>query len=178
MLFCLINDSTLKIYEPFKIFAFFSGRDISQLKGRKTVSIALHQVIRLMAESRNKVQRWVLTRHIIPHRELKFKEGVLANPHSRTKDIGKSWMNFDKSCVYLLLEVLKGWANPFDHRESLIHISSCIEASHTTQNDLLYAEKVGLEELKRFWAEHFKSSEKSFYSPLKKATCSHSNTWL
>ena len=168
----------LKIYEPFKIFAFFSGRDISQLKGRKAVSIVLHQVIRLMAESRNKVQRWVLTRHIIPHCELKLKEGVLANPHSWTKDIGKWWMSFDKSCVYLLLEVLKGWANPFDHRESLTHISSCIEASHTTQNDLLYAEKVGLEELKRFWAEHFKPCEKSFYSPLKKATCSHSNTWL
>ena len=59
-------------------------------------------------------------------------------------------MNFDKSCVDLLLEVLKGWENPFDHRESLIHISSCVEASHTVQKELLYAETVGLEEMKRF----------------------------
>ena len=94
------------------------------------------------------MQRWVLTSHIITHCELQLEEGVLANPHSRAKDIGKSRMNFDKSCVDLLLEVLKGWANPFDHRESLIHIPSCIEASHTVQNDLLYAEKVGLEQMK------------------------------
>ena len=79
-------------------------------------------------------------------------------------------MNFDKSCVDLLLEVLKGWENPFDHRESLIHISSCVEASHTVQKELLYAETVGLEEMKRFWDERLKSSEKSFYSPLKKKT--------
>ena len=81
-------------------------------------------------------------------------------------------MNFDKSCLDLLLEVLKGWANPFDHQESLIHISSCIEASHTVQNDLLYSEKVGLEETKRFWDERLKSFEKSFYSPLKKSNLS------
>ena len=76
-------------------------------------------------------------------------------------------MNFDKSCVDLLLEVLKGWENPFDHRESLVQISSCVEASHTVQNDdLLYAETVGLEEMKLFWDERLKSSEKSIYSPL------------
>ena len=114
------------------------------------------------------VQRWVLPSHIIAHCELQLEEGVLANPHSRTKDIGKSRMNFDKSCVDLLLEVLKGWANPFDHRESLINISSCVEVSHTVQKDLLYDATVGLEEMKRFWDERLKSSEKSIYSPLKK----------
>ena len=60
-------------------------------------------------------------------------------------------MNFDNSCVDLLLEFLIGWTNPFDHRESLIHISSCVEASHTVQNDPLYAETVGLEEIKCFY---------------------------
>ena len=59
-------------------------------------------------------------------------------------------MNFDNSCVDLLLEVLKGWANPFEHRESLIHISSSVETSHTVQNNLLYVENVGLEEMKCF----------------------------
>ena len=48
----------------------------------------------------------------------------------------------------VLVKVLKEWANPFDHREPLIHISSCIVASHTVKNDLL-----GLEEMKRFWDE-------------------------
>ena len=48
------------------------------------------------------VQRWVLTSHIITHCELQLEEGVLANLHSRTKDTGKSRMNFDKSCVDLL----------------------------------------------------------------------------
>ena len=66
------------------------------------------------------------------------------------KGVGKSRVNFDNSCVDLLLEVLKGWANPFDHRESLIHISSCVETAHTLQNDLLYAENVCLEEMKCF----------------------------
>ena len=92
------------------------------------------------------------------------------NSHSRTKDIGKSRINFDKLYVDLLLEVLKEWPNPFEHRESLIHICSCIEASRTVQNDLLHAEKVGLEEMKCFWDERFKSFEKSFYSLLKKTT--------
>lgn len=44
-----------------------------------------------------------------------------------------------------LLEVLKEWANPIDHRESLIYISSCVEASRTLQNDLISSETVGLE---------------------------------
>ena len=97
-----------------------------------------------------KVQRWVPTSHIIVHCELQIDEGVLTNPHSRTKDVGKSRVNFDNSCVDLLLEFLKGWTNPFDHRESLIHISSCVEASDTVQNALLFAETVGLEEMKCF----------------------------
>ena len=92
------------------------------------------------------VQRWVLTSHIIAHCELELEERVLANSHSGTKDITKSWMNFHKSCVDLLLEVLKGWANPINHWESPIHISSCVEASHTVQNDWTYAKRIGLEE--------------------------------
>ena len=122
------------------------------------------------------VQRWVLTSHIISHYELQLEEGVLANPYSRTKDTGKSRMNFDKSCVGLLLEILKGWVNPFDHRESLIHIYSCIEASHIVQKDLLYAEIVGLEEIKRCWDERLKSFEKSFDSPLEKKQPVHIQT--
>ena len=39
---------------------------------------------------------------------------------------------------------------PFDHRESLIHIISWVEASDTVQNALLCAETVGLEEMKCF----------------------------
>ena len=96
------------------------------------------------------MQRWVQTSHIIVHCELQIEEGVLANPHSQTKGVGKSRVNFDNSCVDLLLEVLKGWANPFEHRESLIHISSSVETSHTVQNNLLYVENVGLEEMKCF----------------------------
>ena len=56
-------------------------------------------------------------------------------------------MNFHKSCIDLLLEVLKGWANAINHQESLIHLSPCVEASHIVQNDLLYAENVGLENI-------------------------------
>ena len=40
------------------------------------------------------VQRWVPTSHIIVHCELQIEEGVLTNPHSRTKDVGKSRVNF------------------------------------------------------------------------------------
>ena len=36
------------------------------------------------------------------------------------------------------------------------------------KKNLLYAETVGLEEIKHFWDERLKSPEKSFYSPLKK----------
>ena len=50
------------------------------------------------------------------------------------KDISKLWMKFDKSMAELLLEVVKGWTNPFEHGEPLIHISSYVEASHTVQN--------------------------------------------
>ena len=96
------------------------------------------------------MQHWVPTNDIIVYCELQIEEGVLANPHSRMKDVGKSRVNFNNSWVDLLLEFLKGWTNPSDHRESLIHISSCVEACRTVQNDLLYAETVGLEELKCF----------------------------
>ena len=77
--------------------------------------------------------------------------------------------NFHRGNVQIpLLEVLKGWTNPIDHRESLIYIFSCVEASHTVQNELLSGETAGLEELKRFWDERLKSSGRSFYSSLKK----------
>ena len=66
------------------------------------------------------------------------------------KDVGKLQVNFDNSCANLLLQFLKGLTNPFDHRESLIYISSGVEASDTVQKVLLYAEIVGLEEIKCF----------------------------
>ena len=36
------------------------------------------------------VQHWVQTNHITVHCELQIEEGVLANPHSPTKGVGKS----------------------------------------------------------------------------------------
>ena len=53
-------------------------------------------------------------------------------------------MKPNKSFADLLLEVPKGWANLFEHRESLIYISSYVEVSHTVKDDLLSAETVGL----------------------------------
>ena len=82
-------------------------------------------------------------------------------------------MKFDKSWADQILEFVKGWANPFIHGESLIHISYCVEALHKVENDLLSADTVGLEKMKRFWDKYFKSS-----NHLKKSTCPHSNTWL
>ena len=63
---------------------------------------------------------------------------------SRSESIGKSRMKPNKSFADLLLEVPKGWANLFEHRESLIYISSYVEVSHTVKDDLLSAETVGL----------------------------------
>ena len=77
------------------------------------------------------VQPWVLATHIITRCDLQLEEGVLANHHSQTKDIGESQMNFAKCYIGLYLEVLNVQANSFDHRVSPIHISSGTEASHT-----------------------------------------------
>lgn len=41
-------------------------------------------------------------------------------------------------------------ANPFDHWESLIHISVCVEASYTVENEPLSVETITLEVMKRF----------------------------
>ena len=113
------------------------------------------------------VQRWVLTSHTIAQCEMVMEEDILI-PSSNTKDIGKSRIKFDKSCVDLIYDVLNGWANPFESRNSLIHISSCVEVTEKVKHDLLMAEKIGLDAMKSFWNERLKSDEKSFYSPLKK----------
>ena len=49
----------------------------------------------------------LLASHIITHCELQLGKGVFAKPHSQMKDISKSQMNFDQSCVDVFLEVLK-----------------------------------------------------------------------
>ena len=114
ILLCSINDNAPKIYEPFKIddyYCFFGKGNfaVKRQEGRFNC-VGSDQTIEQTTNKHKKshggimgysttpgtVQRWVLTSHITAHCELELEEGVLANPHSETKDISKSWMNFGK----------------------------------------------------------------------------------
>jgi len=114
------------------------------------------------------VQRWVLTSHTLAQCQMQLEEEFHSIQPSRSKDLGSSRMNFDQECVHKANEVLKSWGNPFEFRETLIHLCSGVEASPEVTRDIVNAESVGLEEMTRFWNDRFKSSDKSFYAPLKK----------
>ena len=75
---------------------------------------------------------------------MRIRNNSVFGHFSRSEDIGKSRMKSGKSFVDLHLEVPKGWANPFEHQESLINISFYVEVSHSVKDDLLSAETVGL----------------------------------
>ena len=94
-------------------------------------------------------------------------EEDLIKKESRPKDIGSSRKEFDSNNINRLKEVLDSWGNPFDEKEALIHICSCVEASNDVTRDLLQAEKTGDAKMKEFWKERFQSTKISFFSPIK-----------
>ena len=112
------------------------------------------------------VQRWVLTSHTLAQCQMELEEDLIKK-ESRPKDIGSSRKEFYLNKINRLKGVLDSWGNPFDERDTLIHICSCVEASDDVTRDLLQAEKTGDAKMKEFWRERFQSTKTSFFSPIK-----------
>ena len=115
------------------------------------------------------VQRWVLTSHIISKCISKLEEDLLIHCRpTRPKDVGPSRIKFDEKAAKRAYDVLVNWGNPFNYRDSLVHICSGVEATDTVQQDLLKAEDRGLHACKEFIRDRIQTPAVSFYSPIKK----------
>ena len=62
------------------------------------------------------VQRWILSRHIIPGLMVNFKEGVnLATRKNTPNDLGKKRIKNDENVVQHSCGIIKNWQNPFEY---------------------------------------------------------------
>lgn len=84
------------------------------------------------------------------------------------KDLGKARLEFNKNAVQEAYVIMSNWGNPFETRESLVNISSGVEASDEVKRDLIEAELKGESSVQEFSKKRLKSSEVSFYDPIKR----------
>ena len=63
---------------------------------------------------------------------------------------------------------MKNWGNPFSNRESLVNISSGVQATKEVQSDVVNAVEVGESKCLEFISKRIMSAEVSFYDPIKK----------
>lgn len=73
----------------------------------------------------------------------------------------------NNKAVDTAFEILSNWGNPFQHRESLINISSGVQASEAVQKNIIEAEAIGESCCVAFITKRLKSTEVSFYDPIK-----------
>lgn len=115
------------------------------------------------------VQRWVLTSHVAAKCIARLKDELTCKAkRSVTKDLSFSRILMNNKAVDTSFEVLSNWGNPFQHRESLINISSGIQASEAVQKDIIEAKAIGESCCVAFITKRLKSTEVSFYDPIKR----------
>ena len=115
------------------------------------------------------VQRWVLTSHTVSKCFSKLESDLLiSSKSSRPKDIGPARIAFDENAVQRTYEILASWGNPFNFRQSLVHLFSGVEAALDVQRDLLTAEESGQSALMSFVTDRIQSNNVSFYDRIKR----------
>jgi len=119
--------------------------------------------------SESGVQRWVLTSHVAAKCISRLKTELTCKTKSvAPKDLSPSRIQMNNIAVDKAFEVLSNWGNPFMYRESLINISSGIQASDAVQKDIIEAGTVGESCCMAFINKRLKSTEMSFYDPIKR----------
>ena len=110
----------------------------------------------------------VLTSHVA-EKCFSNLESMLAVKKINTspKDLAESRMRIDIDCVKRDVVMLSSWGNPFSYRETLINISSGLEAPEDIQNDLLNSYEKGNQCMKKILKKRLETNEVSFFSPIK-----------
>lgn len=123
------------------------------------------------ASNESTVQRWVLSSHTVSQCKSNMEEmlRIKENPR-KTKDIGKSRIEFDSGCCQRAFDIMKNWGNPFEIRDSLINVSSGIEAPEPVKKDLIEAHDIGESAFNEFLRDRIQSNNKSFYDPIKRCS--------
>ena len=115
------------------------------------------------------VQRWVLTSHIAAKCMSRLRSVLGIKPKSITsKDLSPSRKNHHNKQVESAYAVLKNWGNPFSNRESLVNISSGVQATKEVQSDVVNDVEFGESNCLEFISKKIMSAEVSFYDPIKK----------
>ena len=92
----------------------------------------------------------------------------LSRISSKPKELQSSRVKFDENAVTKCYNVLKEWSTIFGSCDSLMSLSSGINATLEVQQDLLKAEDVGKKQARDFIDDRIKNNKVGFYETIKK----------
>ena len=122
-----------------------------------------------ISTSSGAVQRWIFSSHTIAEILANFKHSLGMNQLvSKPKDLSKSRIILDETAVQICYNVIKCWGNPFEKSETLIGLSSQVEAPENALKDLLEAGEIGKARARDFIHERIETNNVDFYVPTKK----------
>ena len=114
------------------------------------------------------VQRWVLSSHITAGLLSHFKHSLGLNQcESNPKDLGKKRIKDDEKVVQDCYNIIKEWGDPFKKSETLIGVSSQIQAPEHVIKDMLNAGSIGKDQYLEFIQKRIETNEVDFYAPIK-----------
>ena len=110
------------------------------------------------------VQRWVLSSHITAGLLSHFKHSLGLNQcESNPKDLGKKRIKDDEKVVQDCYNIIKEWGDPFKKSETLIGVSSQIQAPEHVIKDMLNAGSIGKDQYLEFIQKRIKTNEVDFF---------------
>ena len=87
------------------------------------------------------------------------------------KETSSPFLTKDEGDVKKVMDILESWVNPYETRnttDSLIYIASGVKDSDDITEDILSAEKKGVDAFTSFVQERLCSSQANLYAPLAK----------
>ena len=78
---------------------------------------------------------------------------------SKPKELQKSRMKFDEEAVQNCYNVIKQWQPIFSSSEAIVSLSSGVNASEEVQHDLLKAESIGEDQIRRISRKSYQEKQ-------------------
>ena len=115
------------------------------------------------------VQRWVLSSHVVAKIRSDMEENIgLRTTSSKPKELQDSRMKFDEEAVIKCYNLIMQWQPIFSSSDSIVSLSSGVNASEEVQKDLIRAESVGKTKSEEFINNRIKENKIGFYDVIKK----------
>ena len=153
-----------------------SSRAFSQTPTDQTIEQTVNRgtkvkggIIRF-STSQNTVQRWILTAHERASATRNFKSiiGMRDEENEIHADNTASRISGDENNVNKVIQVIKGWCNPFEEVSEFACLSSGLTVDSDIVQGLLGAKDIGETAARDFISKRIVTSEVGFYEALPK----------